>query len=419
MKKEACTMKDHKKITLVPQYLQKFSCIGSECEDTCCVGWRVDIDKRTYLKYKQVKNASLKKLLNENIKRTRKNATEKNYAHIKLDNNHSCPMLTKDNLCHIQLELGEEYLSNVCSSYPRVANIVNGTIEKSATLSCPEAARLALLNPNKMEFDEIVEEADKKMALHGVLQVGNEAYNLSTYFWNLRIFSISLIQQRRYCLADRLILLGIFLTDVDRLVEKQQHTAIPTLVSNYHTLIEQGSLLDSLNQIPIEPALQIKLLKKIIDIRLLLGLDHKRYLQCHSDFLSGIGFSDDATLEEIANRYQSAYHNYYKPFMDQHEYILENYLVNYIFKNLFPLGSNERCMEDYVKLILHYGIIKMHLIGMAGHYRDSFNESHVITCIQSIARVVEHNSEYLKYCLELLKTLDVKSLAGMAIFIKN
>ncbi|HIG18403.1 MAG TPA: aminotransferase class III-fold pyridoxal phosphate-dependent enzyme, partial [Candidatus Handelsmanbacteria bacterium] len=34
------------------RYLTRFSCIGSECEDDCCHGWRVDIDEATYKKVK-------------------------------------------------------------------------------------------------------------------------------------------------------------------------------------------------------------------------------------------------------------------------------------------------------------------------------------------------------------------------------
>ena len=27
---------------LIPEYVKKFKCIGSECEDTCCKGWRIN-----------------------------------------------------------------------------------------------------------------------------------------------------------------------------------------------------------------------------------------------------------------------------------------------------------------------------------------------------------------------------------------
>jgi len=43
---------DKKRIVLQPEYMKNFHCIGSDCEGNCCIGWRVDLDKKTYLKYK-------------------------------------------------------------------------------------------------------------------------------------------------------------------------------------------------------------------------------------------------------------------------------------------------------------------------------------------------------------------------------
>lgn len=97
--------------------------------------------------------------------------------------------------------------------YPRVTNVVNGVYEKSATLSCPEMARLALLKSNVMEFDEFEKSIDIKHNVVTKIDTNNIKYanNAKRYFWELRIFSISLIQNREYLIADRLIILGIFL----------------------------------------------------------------------------------------------------------------------------------------------------------------------------------------------------------------
>jgi lysine-N-methylase len=135
-------MSEKQRLLLVPQYMNQFSCIGSACEDSCCVGWRVSIDQPTYKKYNRVQDRDMKPLLDKNVTRVRSNGSTENYAKIKMDNKNCCSFLTEDKLCSVQLRLGEDYLSNVCSTYPRVSNRVNGVLEKSATMSCPEAARL-------------------------------------------------------------------------------------------------------------------------------------------------------------------------------------------------------------------------------------------------------------------------------------
>lgn len=61
-----------KKIVLKPTYLDKFKCIGIKCEDNCCQGWSIDIDKKTYKKYiksNYTMNNKLNNKLKENIKK--------------------------------------------------------------------------------------------------------------------------------------------------------------------------------------------------------------------------------------------------------------------------------------------------------------------------------------------------------------
>ena len=45
---------------LIPRYYDKFSCIGSDCPETCCQGWKISIDKDTFNKYQKLDNKKLK-----------------------------------------------------------------------------------------------------------------------------------------------------------------------------------------------------------------------------------------------------------------------------------------------------------------------------------------------------------------------
>ena len=35
----------------IPDYMTNFKCIGTDCIDSCCTGFNIDIDKETYKKY--------------------------------------------------------------------------------------------------------------------------------------------------------------------------------------------------------------------------------------------------------------------------------------------------------------------------------------------------------------------------------
>jgi len=56
---------------LQPYYYRDFKCIAGKCRDSCCIGWRVPIDKNSFIKYEQVKG-KFANTLNINIKKMMK-----------------------------------------------------------------------------------------------------------------------------------------------------------------------------------------------------------------------------------------------------------------------------------------------------------------------------------------------------------
>lgn len=64
--------------------MKEFSCIGSSCEDTCCIGWQVDLDKETYLKYKKVNHPELKNTFQKMISRKHNKKSDRSYGKIKM-----------------------------------------------------------------------------------------------------------------------------------------------------------------------------------------------------------------------------------------------------------------------------------------------------------------------------------------------
>ncbi|MEG7619420.1 flagellin lysine-N-methylase [Lysinibacillus fusiformis] len=404
---------------LVPQYMQHFSCIGSACEDSCCIGWNVNIDEDTYKKYKRSRNEELKPLFEENIKRQRSRTTKDSFARIKMDNSGRCSFLSEENLCKIQLNLGEEYLSNTCTIYPRIPKRVNNVIEKSATMSCPEAARLALLNPEGIEFDEIEEPMNSRQLLMRTIdtQALHVSNKVEKYFWELRIFTIQLLQNRAYTLDERIIILGLFYQEIQKLVDEKNIHDIPSSIAKYMNLTADNTLKKWIDDIPSQLAIQIKLCKELVDFRFNYTISGARYLECLTEVLNGLHFTEENSIENIEIQYRKAMTGYYKPFMQEHEYILENYLVNNVFKNLFPL-EQKTVFEDYVMLVVHYALIKLHLIGMSG-FHEGLTTDLVIKLIQSFSKTIEHNNMYLNRILSILKANEVTSMSYMAILIKN
>ncbi|MDP4179495.1 MAG: flagellin lysine-N-methylase [Bacillota bacterium] len=414
-------MGERRRAILVPQYLKEFRCIGSACEDSCCVGWRVDIDNETFRKYQKVKDEELTDLFSKYMHRNRAtNHTDANYAKIKLMDESRCPFLNESSLCKIQIKRGPEYLSDVCTTYPRITNIVNDILEKCATMSCPEAARIALLNPKEMEFDECDEPVTARNIVRTQINTNELKFNNRPhkYLWEIRIFTITVLQDRKYRLSDRLIILGLFYQKLQEYLEEKRVDDIPILIGTYVDNLEKEAFGESLSGIPAKYHIQMELLKEIADKRHEMGINSARYMECFAEFMNGIQYNSEATMDENGARYREAWENFYEPYMKDHEYILENYLVNYVFKSLFPFDEEAEVFDAYMMMVIHYALIKMNLIGIAG-YHKGLTDQQVIRLIQSFAKAIEHNVTYLNAIKNILKENDYNKMTYMAILIKN
>ncbi|HWR45764.1 flagellin lysine-N-methylase [Sporomusa sp.] len=407
---------------LQPEYMKKFHCIGANCEDICCGGWRIVIDKDTYQKYRECPDKDLRKQLKEHVTRIRTDADDTNYAKIKLNpDDGSCPLLDGDKLCSVQRKFGEGYLSLTCTAYPRLTNIVNGVSEKALTVSCPEAARIVLLNPEVMSFDETEEDASIRNAITKTIETDDFrlAHSGLRHFWEVRIFIISLLQNRAYKLWQRMVILGLFCRSLDQLISEGKFPAIPKLIGTYLDHLDSGVFRDELNNIPNEFTIQMKLMKEVADQRIFSGSVNEHYYECFAEFLEGIQYISGTKVEDIGKNYVEAHDKYYHPFMDAREYIMENYLVNDVFSNLFPFKGGIKVFDNYVIFVVNYSMIKMLLIGMAGLHKEKFNIDHVIKLIQSFAKVISHDENFLKGVIELLKDNNFNTMPYMAILLKS
>ncbi|NOZ38129.1 MAG: hypothetical protein GXP11_08725 [Gammaproteobacteria bacterium] len=132
-----------------PDYFRDFECLGSDCPDTCCQHWEVKLDRSHYhlLQEKMLQDETEKGLFENYIDVNEQPVTgDHDYAFIRMNNEGSCPMLSKNKLCSLHDRYGIEPLGDVCAFYPRVISRCGADMELSGALSCPQVARLCLLS---------------------------------------------------------------------------------------------------------------------------------------------------------------------------------------------------------------------------------------------------------------------------------
>lgn len=125
-----------------PHYYKKFHCTASECEDTCCAGWEIMIDKKSLEKYKKAEGPFGNRLHNSI------NWREGSFSQY----HHRCALLNEDNLCDLYTEMGPDSLCRTCRTYPRHIEEFDGVREYSLCMSCMEVAKIVLGTTETVRF---------------------------------------------------------------------------------------------------------------------------------------------------------------------------------------------------------------------------------------------------------------------------
>ena len=280
-------------------YANTFRCVGSACEDTCCQGWSVPIDRPAYEKYQSLPSSSLRAQIDASILPVPEGASPAVFAKIRMNASNQCPLLTAERLCSIQVELSEGYLSHACATYPRIHQSINGIEQTALTLSCPEAARLVLMNPNLLTPERLaaVEQPTQEPA------ESSEADNspsLIPWVGPIRQAILALVGNRAYPLWQRLFLLGIFCRRLDSIAKGEPARSVPRFLTDFDDTVASGALLPAMEALPVDRSAQLDVVLRLAGMLLHRSNVRPRFVECVQAFTAGIGNSPGATLESLS-----------------------------------------------------------------------------------------------------------------------
>lgn len=112
-------------------FYDDFKCIGTDCPETCCMGWFIPLYDEDIHRLKKARGMLGLRLLVATGGWTR--------SHFNEDCRY-CPFLNRENLCHLQLQRGHSFLPEVCREYPRFYRNYGPFEERYLDLSCPVVA---------------------------------------------------------------------------------------------------------------------------------------------------------------------------------------------------------------------------------------------------------------------------------------
>ncbi|MBR1728608.1 MAG: flagellin lysine-N-methylase [Selenomonadaceae bacterium] len=343
-----------------PEYVSKFQCDGQACNAHCCRNWNIDIDKKTYKKYSAIKPKSNAREITKKIKFDNKVQKYRVILNEKL----SCPFLTEDNWCSIQRTYGEDFLSNICTTYPRVVSQVGDFFERTLTLSCPVAANLILRPTEPMAFEqiELSEIAHRKSCKENMLNIKDQSF--SECIINIQYAVISILQERNLTIDQRLIIVGYFFDQLEELLNADKMSEVETLAKIFSSEdFLKTQALDLVNSIDFNIReyieLMINILEKLYGDNEALKFDARDYIIVVIQMLEiKTDKNNTASITELVNTYKK-YSSEREKFLERHSTLFENYLVQEFFAGMYPCHVEGSIKHNYGVFLITYKVLEL------------------------------------------------------------
>lgn len=387
---------------LMPRYVSRFSCIGPACEDTCCSGWMVTLDKKTYQAYRQTQHPALREQFSKHVKRIRSQSNPQHYGKIQmLGHEAACPMMDQG-MCKVQANLGESYLSNTCFTFPRITYSGNDTIQQALQLSCPEAARLALLAPDAFDFIEEKVSVRPESLGYAVTRFGLSQQQMA----DLRIFSVQLMRADGLALWQRLALLGVFCEMLTKALHEGQQADIPALIDHCVATAQDGALLEALAQLQPNHRAQALVFAHLWAMRKTTERsDHQRGVV--NEILINLGV-DPETGEANPDTLVAAYTRGVQRLpqaLEAAPHLLDHYVLNEMFMNLFPF-EGEDPYNNYLQLISRYGMLRLMLAAQCNTEGDLPTPEQLVRTVQVYSRRFRHDARFATQTNDALRNSE-------------
>ena len=382
---------------LQPAFYDEFACIGPACADNCCHTWEIDIDKEHYLLYKAQKDPAFHRLCDQVVRRRKKDGTPERYASLALGEDGRCGFQDPDGGCRIIRALGHQALSHTCTLYPRrKAQFVPGVWELSLSLSCGEAARLALFSRDQIEFVGLRRGTDPRDPLDAMVPLGigqgGAVAQPPSYGPALRESCMELIRRRDYRLPERILSVGLLLRRVDRLIAQGQQEGIPALCGGFLQSVRAGELQGFFDRLEYRPEAHRSAMQ--LPMAHLLGGARKPVLRhlwaalepwCVPDPVTG-GYQ--AGREALDFLIQTSKEKG-DPILESLASAAENYFVSYLFSSMFPFlyrGEGLSFEQNGILLAEQYALLRL-LLALSPEEEP---RQRMIQAVVSLARLSQH-----------------------------
>lgn len=331
-----------------PRYFGEFQCVGGDCLETCCYGWRIDWKKEEVDKVKNAKNISseLKELVEKSFM---PNLKFEERLQIEFNEQGKCPLQTAEGLCRIQKELGAEYLSHTCMFYPRHELTIPEFQYRFMHLSCCEVIKKMLFEQNSCDLTNVrgnneFENSDFEF-LDEVIKKRPEIRYLHDTFE----FFYELISDKKIPIETAIIFGALAAQKLTKISANGQYDIIPKALKAFRKQFHNATQLKTIDDISPNYYLKFGFLSELFEIAVGQGVTVLLHDQTGTPNI------------DLYNRGEQGLHEALKG----REFFLRNLALNLLFEFNVPFKFEDRTIfENYSLFAAAFGLLKLNLIAV-------------------------------------------------------
>lgn len=409
-----------------PSHFSDFSCLGIECEDTCCRNWEVKLDREHYDSLKKVmtKDSVDKSMFEQYIRFNEGSiSSDHDYAFIRMGVNGYCAMLDNKGLCSIHAKHGVSVLGNVCTMFPRVISRCIDTVELSGALSCPEVVRNCIDDNTPLKFQRFktsdLPRSKNYPIQRELLDINDDVY--SGYFHLVREKFMQIMADDEQTLETRLYVMvhlahkisDFYHKDCIEFDTKEMKSVLEKL-SEKNLVLKSA---DFIKEYDANPTLSMIVVHSTLSIKLQQA-NNENISQLYKTILNKYTKENDNVAEVLANKLveitsMMALEN--KSYIDK---AISRYILNCLYREWFITMPDP---FTYVQMLLVRTSILRALIYL--DIADEDLEQHelkqrIVYVMYNFARNIDQNLEFLKVVYNALSEQSMMNFDFSAIFIR-
>ena len=373
-----------------PNYMTSFKCIGKDCIDSCCSGWRIDIDEETYKNYinsseKKIKLISKQYLVKNDTK------TRLSYATVK-NKDRSCPFLADNKSCNAYNILGKENLSIGCSTYPRVAKKLGNLSFIAGELSCPEVSKLCLSTTN-IKINEFKKNELKNIFNSNKIHIFDITQSFPAKIKDFYEKAITILTNKD-TLFKNLEEIILYFYDINNKVNN---------FSQSNAYLFEKEKLKKNNLLYQSQFLPIMFFKENLD-------KHTRFLRMRIKAVEKSKYFD-RTENDFKIKYINNYDNKLNKFIRDNNFIYKNFFLNEFMRNIDCLVHSEVIFDNFIRTCLFKISVSNFLITcLTFDEKKKIDLNDYIKVISAISKAFQNSREKNMLIINFFKKLDKKNL---------